>query len=153
MISSTIRSMEYDCQASQAQQLTFSFDSTGDKKIPMFVRRQKHLTFRHSFASITSQSASSLPTRTTLQQQSPLQLWLQDQLAKVPMLRPLVIQARAVQAAQVMQDDISSPVSASLDASVIKTAGSPRPQQGKGRKRCIVAPSDKLLWDMFVVRT
>lgn len=73
---------------------------------------------------------------------------LQDQLARIPMFRPLVTQARLAKQAS----DASSAPSSS-DADLGRGSGKQQPwalEKKRPRNRPVVLPADKPLWDMFV---
>ena len=153
------RGMTYLPTGTQASSQTLTFSMESSKNIPVLVcgsSTRKRISSHHSFASITSTSTStSFPSNAAAHHsQSPLQLWLQDQLFKVPMFKPLVMQARAVQGLQATPDETGTlnPVISSAGSG--KDATKPKSQKGKasGRKSCVVQPADKHLWDMFMVR-
>ena len=83
-------------------------------------------------------------------QQSSLQLWLQDQLAKIPLFEPLVMQARQAVAMQ----EVNSPDAAAMRQSEPAAGTAVQSQQVKRKgpaRRPVVLPAEKPLWDMFVV--
>ena len=110
--------------------------------------RHQHMPF----ASVSSTSVLSPTAPSSVVQQSSLQLWIQDQLAKVPIFKPLVMQAR--QAMQEASESASSSSAAAAGSvSLDARGGEGKKQAGSKPNRLpTISQSERPLWEMFKVQ-